>query len=127
MIKQHDTCNRSDTGGIYTDAALLDGSNGRVLQQVNPHNSGDYLSALAGPLPKFYKPLWPGVEDWHGVIVNNLATNAVVEGAVAGLFMIALMTRRWNVFGAGDWPRPSGIYHRRTSNDGGQQTRTASP
>ena len=81
-----------DTGGTYTDAALLDAAGGRVLATGKSLTTRDDLSiGLGEAIAKILKTFDGPASDIGMVSLSTtLATNAVVEGVGGrvGLFMI---------------------------------------
>ena len=81
-----------DTGGTYTDAALLDATGGRVLATSKALTTRDDLSiGLGGAIAKILQAFDGQASDIGMVSLSTtLATNAVVEGVGGrvGLFMI---------------------------------------
>ncbi len=81
-----------DTGGTYTDAALLDAASGRVLATGKSLTTRDDLSiGLGGAIAKILQTYDGPASDIGMVSLSTtLATNAVVEGVGGrvGLFMI---------------------------------------
>ena len=81
-----------DTGGTYTDAALLDAAGGSVLATGKSLTTRDDLSiGLGGAIAKILQAFDGSASDIGLVSLSTtLATNAVVEGVGGrvGLFMI---------------------------------------
>ena len=81
-----------DTGGTYTDAALLDTDQGIVLATAKALTTRDDLSVGLGAAIGKILHAFDGSPDQVSLVTlsTTLATNAVVEGAGGrvGLFMI---------------------------------------
>ena len=71
-----------DTGGTYTDAALVDTADGRVLATGKALTTRDDLSVGVGGAIRRILDIYDGKASDIGLISlsTTLATNAVVEG-----------------------------------------------
>ncbi len=78
-----------DTGGTYTDAAIIDFSNGKVVCSSKSLTTRDDLSlGIAGSLKGFDKSLFKDIKMVS--LSSTLATNSIVEGKGCRVALIAV-------------------------------------